>query len=549
MTTSEGGVMLHKLPFIAVLAGALTLSGCAALYPETEADDQHKDQYAQLLEKMKADRLAQAERPDFRSETPWLVAGERYEYVTYPELNDKPILLAEHQKPLTKIIKRLQEQTDVRFQMNSDLFVKPEDTQGLVGEGQGDLENSQSSSSSSMDILGSAFGGSGAKDQGNIFDDPTKVPISIEVDGNLTDALDRIVGQLSLSWKYDAKKNVVEFYRLERKNFQVFFPGNSSTEIGVGNSGDNVDRVISQSSNYQFDGGSWEEVSEAIKTMLSPWGKASIVKSTGNIIIKDTPQAIGAVEEYIREMNDIYGRQVYLEIKTASVKMSDANNFNMEWRNILNVINDGDFSVGLNSAAVGTSSIPNSLNVIRNANGAELALDLLATKSLSTEVNEQSVTTLSNQPASLKVLTETGYISNISQQAGSQTSDSTVSDVETDTVETGFNATLIPRVINKSTMQLQVAMELSGNLTLEEFDNTLVQTPTQDRNTVVQRAWLQSGQTWVIAAFKGKNSSEMEQGSGTSGFWALGGGTSREKSQRILLVMVTPHIQDGAYFE
>jgi len=541
--------MLHKLPFIAVLAGALTLSGCAALYPETEADDQHKDQYAQLLEKMKADRLAQAERPDFRSETPWLVAGERYEYVTYPELNDKPILLAEHQKPLTKIIKRLQEQTDVRFQMNSDLFVKPEDTQGLVGEGQGDLENSQSSSSSSMDILGSAFGGSGAKDQGNIFDDPTKVPISIEVDGNLTDALDRIVGQLSLSWKYDAKKNVVEFYRLERKNFQVFFPGNSSTEIGVGNSGDNVDRVISQSSNYQFDGGSWEEVSEAIKTMLSPWGKASIVKSTGNIIIKDTPQAIGAVEEYIREMNDIYGRQVYLEIKTASVKMSDANNFNMEWRNILNVINDGDFSVGLNSAAVGTSSIPNSLNVIRNANGAELALDLLATKSLSTEVNEQSVTTLSNQPASLKVLTETGYISNISQQAGSQTSDSTVSDVETDTVETGFNATLIPRVINKSTMQLQVAMELSGNLTLEEFDNTLVQTPTQDRNTVVQRAWLQSGQTWVIAAFKGKNSSEMEQGSGTSGFWALGGGTSREKSQRILLVMVTPHIQDGAYFE
>jgi len=307
--------------------------------------------------------------------------------------------------------------------------------------------------------------------------------------------------------------------------------------------------VISQTSKFTFDGGTWDEVSSGVDALLSPWGNATIIKSTGNVIVKDTPRALEDIEDYVRDVNDIYGRQVYLEIRTASVKMEDANNFNLTWNNILNAVNGGEFQIGGQSADVATSALPNALNVIRPSNGANLALELLATKSKNIEMNEQSVTTLSNQPASLKVLTETGFISNISQQGDGSELENVVSDVETDTIESGFDATLIPRVVNKKRLQLQVALELSGNLTLQTFDSTIVQTPTQDRNTVVQRSWLNTGETWVIAAFKGDRSSEEEQGSGTSGFWGLGGGTSKSKSEQVLLIMITPQIQDGAYVQ
>ncbi len=148
------------------------------------------------------------------------------------------------------------------------------------------------------------------------------------------------------------------------------------------------------------------------------------------------------------------------------------------------------------------------------------------------------------------MLTENGYIKSISQQAGAAEAENIVSEVETDTIQTGFDATLIPRVVNKNSIQLQVAMELSGNLQLVNFDTTIVQTPTRDRNAVVQRAWLKSGETWVIAAFNSDKSSNEERGAGSSGFWGgLGGGKSANKSSQILLVMVTPHIQDGGAYK
>jgi type IVB pilus formation R64 PilN family outer membrane protein len=498
-------------------------------------------------------RAKQGEERQFFSNTPWIVGTEVKFVEKYPELSEIPITLAEYDKRLPQLIKRLQEMTDYSYQLNSDLYAKPVESEGIIesGEGGGDSLGTDSAGnpSSTSQLLGASALGT-PRQGGDIFDDPTKQTVSVVMqDGNLKRVLDQIVSQLSINWRFDKARERIEFYRLDKRNFQIYFPGESETEIEVGGSGESADSVISQTSKFTFDGGTWDEVSSGVDALLSPWGNATIIKSTGNVIVKDTPRALEDIEDYVRDVNDIYGRQVYLEIRTASVKMEDANNFNLTWNNILNAVNGGEFQIGGQSADVATSALPNALNVIRPSNGANLALELLATKSKNIEMNEQSVTTLSNQPASLKVLTETGFISNISQQGDGSELENVVSDVETDTIESGFDATLIPRVVNKKRLQLQVALELSGNLTLQTFDSSIVQTPTQDRNTVVQRSWLNTGETWVIAAFKGDRSSEEEQGSGTSGFWGLGGGTSKSKSEQVLLIMITPQIQDGAYVQ
>jgi type IVB pilus formation R64 PilN family outer membrane protein len=539
--------------FIALAVASTILGGCSSWLPKGDADTDKEARYNQIMGELQKSRAKQGEERQFFSNTPWIVGTEVKFVEKYPELSEIPITLAEYDKRLPQLIKRLQEMTDYSYQLNSDLYAKPVESEGIIesGEGGGDSLGTDSAgnpSSTSLLLGASALGT--PRQSGDIFDDPTKQTVSVVMqDGNLKRVLDQIVSQLSINWRFDKARERIEFYRLDKRNFQIYFPGESETEIAVGGSGESADSVISQTSKFTFDGGTWDEVSSGVDALLSPWGNATIIKSTGNVIVKDTPRALEDIEDYVRDVNDIYGRQVYLEIRTASVKMEDANNFNLTWNNILNAVNGGEFQIGGQSADVATSALPNALNVIRPSNGANLALELLATKSKNIEMNEQSVTTLSNQPASLKVLTETGFISNISQQGDGSELENVVSDVETDTIESGFDATLIPRVVNKKRLQLQVALELSGNLTLQTFDSSIVQTPTQDRNTVVQRSWLNTGETWVIAAFKGDRSSEEEQGSGTSGFWGLGGGTSKSKSEQVLLIMITPQIQDGAYVQ
>jgi type IVB pilus formation R64 PilN family outer membrane protein len=539
--------------FIALAVASTILGGCSSWLPKGDADTDKEARYNQIMGELQKSRAKQGEERQFFSNTPWIVGTEVKFVEKYPELSEIPITLAEYDKRLPQLIKRLQEMTDYSYQLNSDLYAKPVESEGIIesGEGGGDSLGTDSAGnpSSTSQLLGASALGT-PRQSGDIFDDPTKQTVSVVMqDGNLKRVLDQIVSQLSINWRFDKARERIEFYRLDKRNFQIYFPGESETEIEVGGSGESADSVISQTSKFTFDGGTWDEVSSGVDALLSPWGNATIIKSTGNVIVKDTPRALEDIEDYVRDVNDIYGRQVYLEIRTASVKMEDANNFNLTWNNILNAVNGGEFQIGGQSADVATSALPNALNVIRPSNGANLALELLATKSKNIEMNEQSVTTLSNQPASLKVLTETGFISNISQQGDGSELENVVSDVETDTIESGFDATLIPRVVNKKRLQLQVALELSGNLTLQTFDSSIVQTPTQDRNTVVQRSWLNTGETWVIAAFKGDRSSEEEQGSGTSGFWGLGGGTSKSKSEQVLLIMITPQIQDGAYVQ
>lgn len=536
--------MILKTAKLTGLVFVVSLSGCASWYPKTDADQDVPvvTTDSLMVELEDSPQAKRAKNDGFIANTPWLVANEIEVLPQNPELDGKRLTVGQYNQTLPSIVPRLEELSDLTITLSSDLYLEPGGEFRAGGDNTqpnqvGGLTPSRIVQSSALTTLA----GNGSSK----MVDPLQTPITvISRNGTAREILDNIAAQLAISWKYDSARNRVTFYRLEKESYQIFFPGLSESDVSLGGS-DGEDSVIEQNASFEFDGGTWDEILEGMQSLLSPFGKATILRSTGTVVVVDTPESTESIGEFIEQVNDIYGRQVYLQIRTASVSVDDTNDFNLTWNNILNTVNDGDFNVGLNSAGIPTSGINTSLNVIRSATGANLALELLASKTNATEVNEQTVTTISNQPASLKVLTETGFISGISQQDINANLTNPISDVETDTVNAGFDATLIPRVVNESVLQLQVALELSNNLQLQSFDNTIVQTPTRDRNSVVQRAWLRSGETWVLAAFNSNKTSNTEQGTGSSGFWGLGGGTSKSKSKQVLLVMITPHIQHG----
>jgi len=539
---------------IAVTVAASVLTGCAAWYPETSADRDASQPTIQDLQTRLAMLEQEAARSaDFKSDQPWLVGAEIREYTKYPYLEEQNVTIAQYGKTLPQMVGRISELLGVNVFLASDLYLSPSGENagaiprdnrsgGRTGRPQSVEQAQIVDTANVMTLFGASFGGDGDR-----FGNPMDSKITaVSQGGSASALLDNIASQLGISWRYDETRNQVTFFRLAQETFDVFFPGIAEAEVDLGRSGDR-DSVIRQNASFENEAGSWEEIGEGVQALLSPYGKATIVKGTGNLVVMDTPESMESVSKYVQSINDVFGRQVYLQIRTASATVENTNDFNLTWNNILNTVNNGQLQLGTNSAAVPTQELPNVFNVIRTSTGANLALQMLSTEFQSTEINEQAVTTLSNQPTSLKVLTETGYISGISQQDTTVNADNLVSDVQTDTVNIGFDATLVPRVISESRLQLQVALELSSNLTLVNFDSTIVQTPTRDRNSVVQRAWLRNGETWVLAAFSSEKQDNREQGTGKSSFWGLGGGTSKSQSKQVLLVMITPHIQDGVF--
>lgn len=546
---------MKRLFLTAMVVASLGLGGCASWYPDTKADKPSGAPSADSLklQKEEADRRS-ADMSAFQTSTPWLVASTVVEYEQYASLNRKPVEIAQYDRTLPQMVARISEKAGVNIFLASDLYRAPEKNQeqnveGSAADSMGLEVDSTGISTSINDSNVLTLLGQSSQSTASRLEKPLKQKISVVINGSAAQLLNSIASQLGIAWKYDEARNRVTFYRLTRENFQVFFPGLTNTKLSMGGSGaDSADSVIEQKSEMELEGGDWKELEDGVGSLLTPYGKATIIKSTGNIIVVDTPEAMEDITSFIEDLNDVYSRQVHLQIRTASVTVKNGNDFNLTWNNILNTVNGGEFGLGVNSAAVATNALPNVMNVIRSSTGASLALEMLAQQTESTEINEQSVTTLSNQPASLKVLTETGYISAISQQeSGVSNLENVISDVQVSTINTGFNATLVPRVVSDSVLQLQVAMELSNNLVLVNFDSTIVQTPTRDRNAVVQRAWLRNGETWVLAAFNSEKSNKQESGTGSSGFWGLGGGTSKSNEQQVLLIMITPHIQEGMF--
>jgi len=482
----------------------------------------------------------------------WVGGSMVYDPVRHERLESETIKFAMNGVTLPEIIVRLSELTDLNIKLNSDLGEKPKnrdsesDSKPTSTDSTGkSVQLAASSPLSPLSLMGASAPQNTRKNT-DIIGNPLTVETSISVQGPVRQALDLVASKFGISWRFSEAENTIEFFRVETRSFQVFFPGGTTQDVTVGKS-EGEDSVIEQETQYENSGGNWDEIKAGIESILSPYGRANILQSTGSVVVSDTPQNLRFIGEYVEKINEIYGRQVYLEFRVVSVTMRDNNQFQATWSNILQTIRGGKTQIGLESNGTVLSELGNQLNIIQTNNGANLALELLATKANLAEVTTHSVTTLSNQPAPIRVVTDTGYISGINQEAGTSGQEAIISEVETSTIDTGFSVTLLPRVQNAERLQLQIAMEISNLLELKSFDDTVIQTPTLDRRALVQRAWLNSGHTLVMSGFMSDRERLNLTGSGNAGFWGLGGGRSSDKDQQVLMVLITPYIQSGAY--
>lgn len=384
-------------------------------------------------------------------------------------------------------------------------------------------------------------------------------------DGTFAELLDLIATKTNLAWRFDGEK--VHFFRYESRIFKIdalagaLSTNSTVSSTGSGSTSGSGGAVSSTSSTGSSSSSStsvktvadlWSDVSSAIQSQLSPRGKMSLMPSTGQVTITDTPDQLRRIERYVKELNAALGKQVAFNVHVYSVESSTTDGMGLDWSLVWQSL-ASKYKLGFKTAG-NTSTLNNlfSIGVINAANGATTNFNgsnaiagALAQVGKTSLVTSTQVVTLNNIPVPVSVTRETGYLQEMSTTV-SGTSGTSQTSMKPGLVTSGFNMSLLPRVGDTDDLMLQFSMDLSDLVKITTFtspDNkSSIQLPEKNLRNFLQRVSMRSGETLILSGFQQTMAQDTQQGVISPNVWALGGGRNTSGKTTTLVIMITPYV-------
>ncbi|MFD2274641.1 secretin N-terminal domain-containing protein [Undibacterium arcticum] len=188
--------------------------------------------------------------------------------------------------------------------------------------------------------------------------------------------------------------------------------GGSSGGVS-GNSGSSQTTTVSLKTNI------WDDVTAAVRSMLSPKGIYATSPATGSITVTDNADALQRVRAYVRKQNEALSKQITFHVQVASVTTNTSDALGISWEAVYKTV-AGKYGFSLSNAngAVegGTSGsfFQSLIPVPLRGPEARQFLDALAEQGGVSIIRNPSASTLNLQPVSVQVARQNGFL------AGSQ---------------------------------------------------------------------------------------------------------------------------------
>lgn len=397
--------------------------------------------------------------------------------------------------------------------------------------------------------------------------------VQINYSGSVKGALDRIAAQINSA--YDIEGSTLTWSAFVTKTFDIsFMPGaaqymmGGQSQVGANSSSSNnvaagINTQDSQYSNLQGTLSVWSDLKDSINGMLSADGKVIVSQATTTITVRDHPQNVQVIADYLASMNKDLSRQVLLKVRVLEVDLNKSFNYGINWNLVYNAyaaaaVQTGDLSqsVGLsalgNTAPMGpsigslaTSSMSGIGTGILSgpfANTAILINALQQQGSVSTVTNPQ-VMTLNNQVAQIEITRQTSYVASTTSTVTGVSGTAQFS-INPGVVSTGFTLYVLPK-IEGNNIYLQLTSDLStlDSLTSQTEGSkdagnlTTVALPVVSGKHFNIRSMVKSGDTLIIAGFK----QTKNQAAKSSMFGiALFGGSAAASDNAETVILITP---------
>lgn len=378
--------------------------------------------------------------------------------------------------------------------------------------------------------------------------------------GTLAGFLDVFASHYNVSWSFNEGK--INFYKYETRMFIIkTVPGNTTSISDIKSSGDS-DSLTTKVDTSELN--IWQDISSAVGGMISSGGSVVVSPAIGTLTVTDTPTKLGLIAEYIKNQNSHLKMQAAINLRVLSVALNDEEAYDINWdlvnENIKQSLGLGVSSgnpLSVTSAAITLKKLVTGTLLQdgqRSSSGSDLQGTSLLIQALSKQGRVSSMTnltemTLNNQPAPIHVGRSIAYLESSTTTPSVTPGIAPTTELVPGVVSTGFTMNILPHIQDKDNMILQYALDISSLLSLDSISSggSTIQTPETDVKRMMQRVFVRSGETIVLAGFENNEiKTAARGGSKPNSSWLSsllnGVGESSQEDRTRLVILVTPII-------
>ncbi len=299
-------------------------------------------------------------------------------------------------------------------------------------------------------------------------------------------------------------------------------------------------------SNMQANLSVWQDLSTTLAAIKSPQGQVTVSQASTAVYVRDLPERVRAINDYIVSLNEQLTRQIAIDVQIIEVRMNKGFDYGLNW-NLIKKSMGGDGLVSFLSdfsqnQLTNTAPALLSYDVLSNTSdyaGSSLFFNALEEQGQVSVVTSPRVVTLNNQIAEIAITDQQTYLA-------ASTTRSTIN-VGTDTtlipgiVTTGLKLFILPKISGEQVL-LQISGNLSSLISIDrvESNNSVIETPSLNDKRFFQRAVVPMAQTLMLAGLR--NVRKETRKSGLFGQEWLGGSKGLSHQVSEVIVLITPHM-------
>lgn len=379
--------------------------------------------------------------------------------------------------------------------------------------------------------------------------------------GTIGGLLDKI--SFATKYSYEIDGDLLTWSKFKTAEFDVSFIAgqteylfgakeNSNTSASAGGGANTVvtDTGFSNSDeyiNFSTKGLSiWDDMKSTLELLKSSEGKYVINQATSSVLVKDYPDNVTAISDFLKRGNDKITQMVAVDFQIIEFTSSESDQRGINWNVIKQDLATGGV-FGLKStfnSLVQNDLAPTILGYSQNTGkyaGSEVLVNILEKYGAVTTVKNRRVVSLNNQVTKLSKGGERAYLA---QSGGTATANvGSQSNLMPGILKTGDTIYMLPNYSgDKVVIQLSTYLSdlTNGTFRRIESGDKAIEAPETSFSDMFMKFAVNDGQTLLISGSSDNKNQYTENSTG--GFVALGGELGGIKSRKETLMLITPRI-------
>jgi len=533
--------MLRVKFIIPIVFLAIISSGCAS---QSTIQTEINNDVASTQSKIDSHRSEMQKTPASKQggvvmdSYPWVSTTKVRYREKLPSIFFKPIVLFEpNPTSAQRLLAKVSEMVGIEIVVENDVFESRRHEQVSSGRPASSDSTNQTQNVTKDIGVSSVFRMQDAQD----------VQISLTYKGDVRGLMDAIANGLRINWRYDSESNRIIFYKFETKTFKIaILPGDTSITGGVASKSGGLEMGSKVAGDLSF----WKSIKETIAGTISAQGAFHLSESIGLLTVRDRPDVLARISDYIDRVNENFSRQVTIDVKVFRISLTDEQRraFNTELMRLGSRFGINFTTVRPDTTVGGWGSfkitIPEDVLYpgLEKWAGTSFFLDFLNSIGKTTVETSSTLHTINNQPVPLRVVRRTKYLEEVSVTASN--GGVTQASLKPGEVNAGFSMQILPQVQdNGKDVVMQVSMSLTSLDRIDQFtsNGSTIQLPQTSERDFMQRVWLRSGEALVLVGFENVEGSINNDGL-IPNSWIFGRNNASQTKESLLIVL-TPSVR------